>query len=487
MYITYETTQYSWNNRNELAKHVKPPITIPNVLPKPNFMPSKLVCISDMKVVDGSQVNEGYCALSYSWNQSGDIKLDDNGKYVRVDDGKHKIISYDNIFPDMIIPQYKVPLNYKYESIETRSKLSKIYHVLEIIDGENYNLTKATKQVKFEGIIQKICQQFNIKYIWYDQLCIDQNNKEEKHHEIRNMHHIYEHAYCTVALVPDYPRNHSLRANEQQYFNRLWTLEEAIKSKRLIFVGKNMCSYGSEFVIDFSLKSLLKPLSQLSTPQILYHAHQRTCTNKHDRIFALIHLFPEFIDRKDEPQSFKKLIVRYFCGPFSTENSINKIHIDYRQPFEDLMIQFYGLLAKKDISILLFGNYKHIYESAIKEYKFLPSWTGVNGKHFTLGITTSFQNYDIIGKTMHVTTTYVPSIDDNKLTIREEDIPTIPDYINNALDKRKYHLFILVQLSKAKEMKRIDLDYYGFYWDIDGKPFFDQILKNFNNYQDSWR
>ncbi|KAI9271525.1 hypothetical protein BDA99DRAFT_534011 [Phascolomyces articulosus] len=76
MYITYETAQNSWNDEYGYAKRAKPPITIPNDLPKTDFMPTKLVRISDMKVVDGSQVNEGYCALSYSWNQSGDILID---------------------------------------------------------------------------------------------------------------------------------------------------------------------------------------------------------------------------------------------------------------------------------------------------------------------------------------------------------------------------------------------------------------------------
>ncbi|KAI9245231.1 hypothetical protein BDA99DRAFT_528307 [Phascolomyces articulosus] len=71
------------------------------------------------------------------------------------------------------------------------------------MEDKNYYFSKTIKYVKFEGIIQQICQQFNIKYIWCDQLCINQNNKEEKLREIRNMHHIYENAYCTVALVPE--------------------------------------------------------------------------------------------------------------------------------------------------------------------------------------------------------------------------------------------------------------------------------------------
>ncbi|KAI9271752.1 hypothetical protein BDA99DRAFT_534224 [Phascolomyces articulosus] len=190
MYITYETKQYSRNDKHELIQSVKPHITIPNDLPKPDFMPTKLVRISDMKVVDGSQVNEGYCALSYSWNQSGDFLLNETtGKYKRIDEGKHEIIYYDNnISPDMVISRYK-----KFYTI----KLNKIYQVLYIMEHNNYYFTKTTKHVKFEGIIQHICRQFNIKYIWYDQLCINQNDKEDKHREIRNMHHIYENACCT--------------------------------------------------------------------------------------------------------------------------------------------------------------------------------------------------------------------------------------------------------------------------------------------------
>ncbi|KAI9271701.1 hypothetical protein BDA99DRAFT_569506 [Phascolomyces articulosus] len=318
MYITYETAQYSPNDKHERAKRVKPSKKIPNDLPKPDFMPTKLVRISDMTVVNGSQVNEGYCTLSYSWNQSGDIVLDETtGKYKRIDEGKHEIISYDNIYPDMIIPYYKTLDN---------KRFNKIYQVLVIMDGQNYYFSKTVQYVKFEGIIQQICQQFNIKYIWYDQLCINQDDKEEKHHEIRNMHHIYENAYCTVALVPEYSTKESLSASKQQYFKRLWTLEEVTKSKRLLFVGRNSHQFPAKFSITGDTRILLRPLSQLSVSQILYHAHQRTSTKDHDRVFALIHLFPEFIDHKDEPQSFKKLTIRHFCDTDSNTRGDLMIH-----------------------------------------------------------------------------------------------------------------------------------------------------------------
>ena len=45
-----------------------------NKLPKPTFMPLKVIRVSDMVVVPGNKVNEGYCALSYSWDHCGEPK-----------------------------------------------------------------------------------------------------------------------------------------------------------------------------------------------------------------------------------------------------------------------------------------------------------------------------------------------------------------------------------------------------------------------------
>ncbi|KAI9250133.1 hypothetical protein BDA99DRAFT_608442, partial [Phascolomyces articulosus] len=97
MYIDHHTAQYfvfdDSFDKEQCTKDHRPHETVPNTLPKPDFMPTKLVRISDMKLIRGSQVHEGYCALSYSWNQSGDSVLDQvTGKEKRIDEGKHKII-----------------------------------------------------------------------------------------------------------------------------------------------------------------------------------------------------------------------------------------------------------------------------------------------------------------------------------------------------------------------------------------------------------
>ncbi|KAG2221001.1 hypothetical protein INT45_004620 [Circinella minor] len=192
-YITYTKMQYSnykkessriWvaldknqrpykRSRREAAyKYTQPPKKIPSTLPKPDFMPSFLVRTSDMNLVEGSKVQEGYCTLSYSWNQSCEtIKNETAGKSYRIDQGKHKIV-----YPGKTVR--KKPRGRK-----------RIPHKVRF--------------VTFEELIQEICKDFNIKYIWYDQMCINQSSKEEKLREIRQMHKIYSNAYCAVALVPE--------------------------------------------------------------------------------------------------------------------------------------------------------------------------------------------------------------------------------------------------------------------------------------------
>ncbi|KAI9495973.1 hypothetical protein BDB00DRAFT_811188 [Zychaea mexicana] len=70
------------------------------------------------------------------------------------------------------------------------------------------------------------------------------------------MHQIYSNAYCTIALIPDFyvdPQNTSQLGQPVQapntlytwiaqfeWFSRVWTLEKAIMSSRIIFVGRNI-------------------------------------------------------------------------------------------------------------------------------------------------------------------------------------------------------------------------------------------------------
>ena len=89
-YITYETRQFSNYKKLKLSRyeikfrkktitikdegihyrHNQPPKKLPLTLPRPKFMPKRLVRIDDMKVVFGSEVDEEYCMLSYSCNSN---------------------------------------------------------------------------------------------------------------------------------------------------------------------------------------------------------------------------------------------------------------------------------------------------------------------------------------------------------------------------------------------------------------------------------
>ena len=436
-YVVYEKAQYSEyktekkaptscttrDERNHISGSLKgvhrfsqPSKKMPLVVPKPSFMPSYLVRTSDMKVVQGSEVNEGYCTLSYSWNQSGEIvKNEATGESdFRIDQGKHKII-----FPAKTVR--KKPRGRK-------------------------RVPRTVTFVTFEGLIQEICKDFNVKYIWYDQMCINQNDEKEKHCEIHQMHKIYSNAYCTIALVPELEAlMHKNYASSRlsvtgashrtllrsQWMKRMWTLEEAVMSSRMLFVGRNI-HYWWYCLFKYDNPIFYKR-SNRGAANVLHYAHTRTSTKEHDRIFALANIFPDVM---------------------------REITIDYNQDIQELMIQFYGILAEKDLSILCFGphrtngykvmcktsftthvnnNSKRKPEYSIPIQKFdLPSWTGIYGQHYERNDHKScFKNYSIIGRALRMTcngmTNHQHHTEMEALaSFTLEDIPLLPrQKINN--------------------------------------------------------
>ena len=76
MYTKYKTAQYTQDENGGYVKHDQPPKKALDTLPKPYLLPTKLVRISDMEVIYRSQIYEGYCTLSYSWDQFGDSRYD---------------------------------------------------------------------------------------------------------------------------------------------------------------------------------------------------------------------------------------------------------------------------------------------------------------------------------------------------------------------------------------------------------------------------
>ncbi|KAI9495630.1 heterokaryon incompatibility protein-domain-containing protein [Zychaea mexicana] len=393
-YFTYEVRQFSsYVPNGDPKRHAKPPRRFFPVPRDPNeqFMPTWLVRTSDLQLVRGCTVNEEYCTLSYSWNQSGENIVDkETGKSKRVDNGKHEII-----YPARTIRR----------SPRGRKRLA-----------------RQLKLVKFEQLIQQICKDFNVKYIWFDQMCINQNDKEEKKREIKQMHRIYSNAYCTLILMPELQmsalyykkkwREHLVDFEKilgSQWMKRMWTLEEALLSPKLLFVGRDVHAWWyvqREFSV---IRDICQRPARWNVNTVLRYAHIRTSTKAHDHVFALANIFSDLM---------------------------NNISVSYDQPALDVMVQFYGLLAMKNLNILCFrkpqGGFalgdddvgglgfseqtQWYHDVPIRKFD-LPSWTGIAGEHLQdPSLKTSFTNYSISGRSLQVTCSALTMSDD---TIRE--------------------------------------------------------------------
>ncbi|KAI8140230.1 heterokaryon incompatibility protein-domain-containing protein [Fennellomyces sp. T-0311] len=306
-----------------------------------SFRPTWLVRVSDMKRVHGSVATLGYCALSYSWNYSGDIVEHENGKSTCDDKGLHKIIKH------------------SWDS-----------------DHQGRRVETVT-MVKFDTVIQEICRNFGIDYIWYDKVCIDQDDEKSKQEEINQMHNIYKNALFTVVLIPELdppqssPSSRNIRFQHDPYdgfcfqqilrsewCKRMWTLEEAVLSRNMVFVGQaahfwshqmtELFFYGRRYDHQ-RLHPLVEELctARKEACKVLYFAHRRMSTKEHDKVFALTNIFADTIQIKS----------------------------NYSLNIRTVLQEFYSNLAKEDLTILYFGQPLVNYPSTMRKYTFLPSWT----------------------------------------------------------------------------------------------------------------
>ncbi|KAI9246928.1 heterokaryon incompatibility protein-domain-containing protein [Phascolomyces articulosus] len=422
MYMTYVADQPS------LLKESRP--TFLKVQSDSKFRPTWLVRTSDMERVPGTEATHGYCTLSYSWNYSGDIFPGENGKYEFFDHGKHRIILKKNI------KKRKSEDDEKEEQEKEKGGPSSFLDHHEI------------KEVKFEQLIQQVCKDFDIDYIWYDKICIDQNDKAAKHAEIARMYKIYQNAFYTVAMIPEMSipeefkdtsvtwkdswkaitsdevvEKHDIMEKcladigQSQWLQRLWTLEEAIMSKYMVFVGRNAhlwntyrvfsaanhASLGLDSELSETLYGLHKKRESYCANYILRHAHARSTTKEHDRAFALGNIFHDRMDVK----------------------------VDYGMALDIVLSNFYSDLIEKDLSILFFGKARETYKNKIQgiHTHTLPSWTGIGGAHVSQVLTSQLKDQEMQD---------IIKIDRRKKvgTKRDDD----DDNDNNEIQKDRLHL-----------------------------------------------
>ncbi|KAI9262332.1 hypothetical protein BDA99DRAFT_537674 [Phascolomyces articulosus] len=263
------------------------------------------------------------------------------------------------------------------------------------------------KHVTYDQLLQQLCKDFLIEYLWYDKVCIDQSNKDAKLQEIKQMHRIYSNACYTVAIVPEVhvfnPKYldtiNPVFAKTQAFWKRSWTLEEAMSSKRILIVGTdtnlwqhslNTCNIPTtaDLLSAYMLDFVNQHQGGGSVNQALHYAHFRKSAKEHDKIFSLINIFHDMFE---------------------------DMKIDYKMDIKTAFSIFYQMVASKDLSILCFGGITHndgsrCLESTMKDHS-LPTWTGVSGVHIVPYVTTTvtlFQSPYFIcdDMSLHIPTKY---------------------------------------------------------------------------------
>ncbi|KAI8138217.1 hypothetical protein BJV82DRAFT_632169, partial [Fennellomyces sp. T-0311] len=404
MYITYETPQWRIDHlRGELSRPLYSNLPHRRFIPlrsSTELKPRWLVRVSDMTIIDGSDVKEEYCVLSYAKSQSGDIVNDNNGG--------HQITSH---------------------------------------AGKN---VLVTRHVPFEGIVQQICKDFNVSYIWYDRMCMEHSDSEQ-------ILSAYSHAYYTIVLIPElrvdqsessFPDIGQIEGSE--WWKESSNMKQASMSKRLLFVGSNVhvwwytIAFSNMWAIKYEtlflniFNTMVNPIpvqkevlqhfpaiykkskvlvSKINASKILWQVHGHK--DPHERMFALANLYPDIM------------------------GNINRSH---DQPLEDLIASLYKLLGRMDASILFFGrpDADESTSTVIQQESnnIFPSWAGFDGVHVpqlpmsNKSIRTLFNKYKMDGNRMYVTSVGVtvsisPSTSDDG-----EDVSTLDDIYDDDDEDR---------------------------------------------------
>ncbi|KAI7847604.1 hypothetical protein BDC45DRAFT_525583, partial [Circinella umbellata] len=312
--------------------------------------------------------------------------------------------------------------------------------------------TASIRYVTYDELLQQVCKDFQVEYVWYDKICIDQSDHNAKSHEIKQMNKIYRNGHYTIAMIPevrlynpqDFEEEALGFAHKAQesviedvwdscWYKRSWTLEEVMMARRILIVGAdtNMFQHSLHTTdvpttVDIFSGKLLDfegtERNKVSVNQALAFAHFRTSTKPHDIIYALKNTFSHMFD---------------------------DIEVNYSRDIRTVFDEFYRHITIADLSILCFGSINNFdgsirMQSTMDSYN-LPSWTGTAGVHVETRATTTIHpqlEYHVDDTMwMHVTTKQywkipITSYDRGCFSLSKNSIEEINSYVEKRNRRR---------------------------------------------------
>lgn len=129
--------------------------------------------------------------------------------------------------------KYYATLSYVWGSSSYNKKINKLSC------GGKKSLVKAIDVCNYF----KVTENLDIKYLWMDQLCIDQDNNEEKAQEVKKMGQYYENSHVTLVSINTKIGEEVYNLPEvlkkivrSKWFTRSWTFQEAWLSRWIVFM-----------------------------------------------------------------------------------------------------------------------------------------------------------------------------------------------------------------------------------------------------------
>lgn len=162
-------------------------------------------------------------------------------------------------------------------------------------DG-NFKITETCKLAKKDGL----------KYIWLDTCCIDKTNSAELQGSINSMYRWYEEAAVCYVYLQDtdsqpVPPAIFKGTQDDEWYERGWTLQELVAPKRVEFYDKKWRHLGSKLDLKYEIHertgislALLAneaELHEFSIAERLSWAANRTTTVVEDRAYSLFGMF----------------------------------------------------------------------------------------------------------------------------------------------------------------------------------------------------